>query len=298
MVHALMLAAAVSAPPDPYAIFAKARDVWAMQQYPKTVAYAVDVSATGDTGSTGHRHYHEYWSALTNQVVIKPPVSDEQLEHPYKPSPGVNFMGWNVGGPREGSGVKDFIGPPMLSPNYSFGISIYAAPSDLTPAQLVEQIRREYHDPAPQKVSALEQQTGLRTIASVSTTAHAYRIAQVGIEPDDLGSAYHLSLAPLENPSRYRLRDVWIDTATFFVERARIAGNFTDAATMGVSWMIRYRQIGGATYIAQEDAEQPIIGYHGLMYSQFRVSFDSIAPGAALPPYAALTIGSDPLVEP
>lgn len=176
---------------DPYTIFERARAVWSEQQYPNVVAYTVDVAAEHN-GALQHRHYHEYWSANDGGTLIKPPVSDEQLEHPYVPSAGVNFMGWNIGGPREGTGERDFIGPPLLAPNYSFGINTYVPPSKLTPAQIVEQIRREYHDPSPQKVNVLAQQSGLKTIASVTSSAHAYWIELVGIEPDAKGRDFHL----------------------------------------------------------------------------------------------------------
>lgn len=282
--------------PDPYAIYERAREIWASQRYPAVVAYAVDVAA-GSNGKVDHRHYHEYWTSRDNRVVVKPPVSDEQLAHPYKPSAGVNFDGWNIGGPRVGTGDRDFIGVPLLTPNYSFGISTYVPPQDLTPSQLVEEIRREYHDPSPKKISALEQQSGLKTIAVVTSSAHAYRIALAGIEPDEYGPAYHLTLAPLRDPLKYRLRDLWIDTKTFVTDRARIGANFNDAACENTPWMVRFAQIGGVTYIAREDAEKPIAGYHGTMYSHYSVSFGML-PSGAMPLYGDMTPVSRPLIEP
>lgn len=40
--------------------------------------------------------------------------------------------------------------------------------------------------------------------------------------------------------------------------------------------MDRY-EIGGVTYIAREDAEKPLAGYHGTMYSHYSVSFGMAA---------------------
>lgn len=284
------------AAPDPYAIYERAREVWASQRYPSVVSYAVNVKAERG-GKSEQRHYHEYWSSANNRVYVKPPISDEQLAHPYKPSPGVNFYGWNIGGPRVGTGLRDLIGVPVLAPNYSFGISTYVPPSQLTPAQIVAEIRREYRDPAPQKVSTLEQQTGLKTIALVTSSAHAYRIALVGIESEEHGRAYHLSLTPLRDPLKYRLCDLWIDTSTYQTERARIGANFTDTATQNIPWMVRFQQIDGATYIEREDAELPIVGYHGLMYSRYTVSFGTPAR-AVLPQFSDLTSVTAPLTEP
>lgn len=281
---------------DPYTVFERARDAWAAQRYPAVVSYVVDVQAD-QNGKIEHRHYHEYWSAANNAVLVKPPISDEQLAHPYKPSAGVNFEGWNIGGPRIGTGARDFIGVPQLAPNYGFGLYSYVPPAQIPPAQLVEQIRREYHDPAPKKIDALERGTGLKTIALVTSSARAYHISLVGIEPDENGPAYHLALRPLRDPLKYRLRDLWIDRNTFVTDRARVGGNFTDGACEHTPWMVRFQQIGGATYIAREDAEKPISGYHGAMYSQYSVSFGVPEPGT-LPPFAGMTSVSSPLTEP
>lgn len=286
----------VPAVQTPYAIYERAQEVWAEQRYPATVSYVVEVSAA-KSGAPQQRHYNEYWSAGENRVYVKPPVSDEQLAHPYKPPPGVNFMGLNVGGPKEGTGVKDFIGAPAIAPNYNFGIEPYVPPQDLPPAQLVAQIRKEYRDPSPAKVAALEQKSGLKTIAIVSASSRVYDISLVGIEADGTGRDYHLSLKPTRDPLKYRLRDLWIDTTTYQTRRARIGGNFTDDATERVPWMVRFAQIGGATYIAQEQAQAPIVGYRGVMYSSYTVSIQAVEPGA-LPPLAGYTSVTDPLVEP
>lgn len=285
------------APPDAYAIFERAREAFAAQRYPNTVAYTVTVDAIDSKGAKQQRHYHAYWDGSDGSVVVKPPVSDEQLLHPYKPSAGVNFMGWNLGGPRVGTGARDLIGVPLLAPNYSFGLSPYVPPSKLTPAQLVEQIRAQYRDPSPQKVDTLAQKSGLKTIAIVSTSAHAYRISLVGIEPDGSGRDYHLSLQPVHDPLKYRLRDLWVDTQTYDVRRLRVGANFTDNATESVPWIVRFAQNGGDTYIAEESAEKPIAGYHGAMYSKYSISF-GIIPSGTMPAFAAWTSVSEPLTEP
>jgi hypothetical protein len=299
MLSVLLLAAVTASAahaPDPYAIFERARSAWAAQQYPNTVSYTITVTANGPDQS-GTRHYHAYWTANDDQVYVKPPASDEQLEHPYKPSAGVNFMGWNIGGPREGTGVKDFIGVPLLAPNYSFGLAHYTPPAQLTPSQIVAQIREQYHDPAPNKVAKLAQRDGLKTIAMVTSAERTYRITLVGIESDGSGRDYHLALKPLRNPLDYRLRDLWIDTQSYTLRRARIGANFTDSATQSVPWFVRFRQVGGATYVAEERAEDPIVGYRGLMYSSYSVKFD-VTPNGVMEPFATITSVNQPLVEP
>jgi hypothetical protein len=264
---------------DPYQVFAQARAVWSAQRYPGVVDYTVCV--TGRLGErTQVRHYHEYWTPDTGRIVVQPPVSDEQLAHPYTPSAGVNFMNiWNIGGPRAGTGDKDLFDVPTLAPNYSFGIAVYQPSSQLTPAQIVDQVRREFHDPAPQKVAALETKSGLKTIAIVTSAAREYRIALAGEEQIDGHPDYHLTLQPLADPGKYRLRDAWIEEKTYLTDRLRVAGNFQDAAMAAVPWVVNYRTSGGVTYLTDETAQQPLQGIHGTMYDAFSVSFQDFGSG-------------------
>lgn len=273
-----------------YQVFARARSVWSAEQYPRVVDYTVRV--TGTTGGRAQvRHYHEYWVPQTGRIYVQPPVSDEQLAHPYKPSAGVEFMKfWNIGGPRVGTGVKDLIDVPVLAPNYSFGIASYTAPAAATSAEIVAQVRREFHDPAPQKVAALQSKSGLKTIALVSSVAREYKISFVGMENIDGHADYHLAFQPLHDPAKYRLRDAWIAEATYLTDRLRVQGNFQDHAMAQVPWQVNYRTDAGVTYISEEHAEQPIQGYRSTMYESFSVAFDYAGAGAspfwAVPPAA------------
>lgn len=289
MLAALLLSATLSGTPpmtDPYVIFDRARAFWNSQHYPSVVDYTVHVVATDENGQKEERHYHEYWRAASNDVVVQPPVSDEQLADPYKPSGGFTFgllgskMG-DVGGP--GTGVKgDLFDVPALAANYSFGIAPYAAGTrDLSPAQIVAEIRREYHDPAPKKIAELEQRYGLKTIALVVSSRRDYTITLDGIEPVHNHDDYHLSMKPLADPLRYRLRDVWIDTSTYATDKLRIGANFNDKATESIPWLVNLRQVGGVTYITNEAAEAPIDGFHGRMYDAFAISFENISAGGA-----------------
>lgn len=266
--------------PDPYRIFQRAQQIWMAQRYPRVVDYTVRVMAIHG-GKTEVRHYHEFWAALTNDVLVQPPVSDEQLASPYKPSSGVNFMGlWNIGGPRKGSGVQgDIYGVPALRPNYSFGIAPYTPPASLTPAQLVAEIRREYHDPAPQKVAALEAQHGLKTIALVTSVARDYTISLVGVESLGGHSDFHLSLRPVRDPQRYRLRDAWIDASTYTTDRLGLMGNFKDVAMARVPWIVDFEQLAGATYISKEVSQAPLQGYRSRMYDRFLITFEDYTTG-------------------
>lgn len=276
-----------SRPVDAYAVFARAREVWEAQRYPRAVSYTVAVRVD-DRGRQRHRHYASTWIAGTNRVIVNP-VSAEESARPYVPPAGVPFgiLGIalvNIGGPRRGTGTHgNLIGVPQLAPNYSFGIAPYVAPEAATPAELVAQVRASFRDPAPAKVQRLEQQAGFKTIAVVNS-APVYRIVLAGIENVGGHADYHLALTPLREPQRYRLRDVWVDEATYATDRLRVAGNFLGGGTASVPWTVDFSQHGGAQYIAQETSDEPINDW----FDRITVSFEDVARAENIPPFDPL----------
>lgn len=270
----LFLAAAVQ--PDPYAIYNRAQLVWETQRYPAVVSYVVHVTAV-QHGRTRQRHYDSHWFAQSGTIKVDP-VSREQREHPYVPPPGfdVSIFGakvGHVGGPMNGTGTHgDLIGVPMLSPAYDFGIAPYLTPESLTDAQIVEQIRDEFHDPAPAKVAQLARERGLPTIASVLAGGRAYSIRLQGIEPIAGHPDFHLALTPLREPQKYRLRDVWIDERTYRTDRLRSEGNFVDGGTASVMWTADFRTIAGAQYLSEERTDAPLPHW----FDSVTVAFEAI----------------------
>lgn len=284
---------------NPYQIFARARQAWEAQRYPSGVSYTIRVAAN-DRGALVQRHYHASWSPDTNDVSIDP-VSDEERAHPYKPPGGFNFYGISVGG-REGTGIHGgLIGVPVLSPAFAFGIAPFIPAQAMTSAQLVAEIRAEYGDPSPQKISQLEAHNGLKTIAIVTSTARDYRITLAGVEPYGGHQDYHLILQPQREPDRYRLRELWLNAQTYLPDRLRNAGNFTDGRTAAVPWDVRFAHALGATFIQSEAAMHPVQGAYGHEYADYTVSFDGIAvqqTGATIGLKSFSILGTTELLEP
>jgi hypothetical protein len=262
---------------DPYWVFDRAERAWQSQRYPSSVNYVVHVE-TLRRRKPEERHYLSRWFALTNNVAVDS-ISVEERAHPYHPPPGFDVsilvhIG-HIGGPSEGTGTNgDLIGVPVLAPNYSFGIARYVPPEALTPAELVAEIRDEYHDPAPEKVAGLEQKYP-KTIAHVFSSSSAYKIALVGIEQIGDHADYHLSLVPTRDPRKYRLRDMWVDQRTFATDRLRTDGNFVDAGTSSVPWAVTFQHVDGAVYIERETSERPIRHW----FDSIGISFERIAAG-------------------
>lgn len=265
---------------EPYEIFARAKSNWERQRYPALLQYVVHVSADR-SGSPEDRHYHARWVARTNGIAIDL-VSDEQRQHPYHVPPGVNFYGASIGGRRVGEGVADdLLGVPVVSPNYSFGIADYVPPQELSPAQLVEEIRAEFHDPNPKKVSALAAGEGLKVIASVSTSHADYTITLSGVERRGAHADYHLRLQPRHDPNRLRLRDVWVDAQTFATHEVIASGNFEQSATTKVLWTVTFDSVGGHQYIESETAMSSMSAGARGTYNTYRITLEGLGPASA-----------------
>lgn len=117
----------LGAEPEPYQIYAHARFDWASQQYPPYVSYtiAVDVNERGVAKSN---HYRAIYDARYDRVHVEA-VSEEERVDPHVPT-GVDMSldpkrAWKTlfkypgGHPDE---AVDYLGVPMLAPNYSFGV--------------------------------------------------------------------------------------------------------------------------------------------------------------------------------
>ena len=263
---------------DPYQIYGRTRDAWTTQQYPKYLSYTIAVRVN-ERGVEKVKHYHAVYDSGANKVHVAA-VSDEEHAHPPVPTgmtihllpkrQGQTLFDKRVGNPGE---AVDYLGIPLLAPNYSFGLGVPIGVTDSQGDDLVQQIRSEYHDPTP---PAQPQQPApgspLRSIASVTAIAHTYRIQLAGIESIDGSDCYHLTLEPARDPQRFRLRDVWVDTQTFETRRVKVGANFTSS---WVPWLITFGQIGNAEYITSEVAQAPVgVGPH--RYEQASIEFQDV----------------------
>jgi hypothetical protein len=289
---------------DPYAVFAAARGRWESARYPAQIAYTVKVTVSR-RGIASVAHYHSYYDAIANRVNVVA-VSDEEIDHPYTPH-GINtfFSPFGLHIPLSSpQHTFDYLGVPVLSPNYSFGINTYVphAADDVNSEDLVRQIRREFNDPAPPR-RRVPESAGLKTIASIEVIRRAYVITLDPLTGVGGHTDYHLHLRPLRDPGRYRLRELWVDTRSFVTDKLVTQGNFARGGMTGVPWMIVFRQINGAPYIESEHTDASfIIERHS--YDTATVAFESITPYrvSAFMQLSTFTInpqtGVPPLTEP
>lgn len=279
---ALVLAAVTTPATDAnagYEIFAKTRVAWEAQHYPELIAYDVAVTVT-ENGQTRTERYRSAYDAA-GDVVHFNSVSDYEKAHPYY-APG----GFGFSSPfdrfHSTNAATDFLGIPMLAPNYSFGLGTtpHGTPeSKPTDAEIVDEVRRAFNDPMPRYRPAPtpEASPALREIAVVESRSRVYAISLIGTETVSERPAYHLQLQPLRDPGRFRLRELWVDMRTYAPIKLVEALNFVNGPGTAVPWSISFDQIGGASYIATENALAPMhLKKHG--YSSVSVAFENVRP--------------------
>ena len=278
-----------------YQIFNMARAYGEAHACPHRIVYSVTVEVT--EGAVLKREtYASAFDATSDRIWVDP-ISDYERIHPAA-GRGVGLC-VNAGSevnplqpvqqlcaPHvDPAPDQDFIGVPILTPTYSFGIWNADPANESSEAdtlKLVNEIRREFNDPARAAISAAPT-SGPRQIADVVAVSHVYAISLVGMDDIRGNRCYHLRLTPLRSPGRNRLRDLWVgpDGATL---RARIALNFVDGPGTAVPWTIDFGNTGGAQYIRSEAAEGEY-RYARRAYSHVTISFDDVEKSSrTLPP--------------
>ncbi len=287
------------AAPDPYQIFGNARAFWHQQKYPSLLAYNVAVDVVEGGKERVERYASEY-NAVTNVVQIDP-VSDYERAHPVHPK-GMNFF-FNgaipLGKPQP---QVDFLGVPYLAPTYSFGMAPFVpapAPTPFNSAALVDEIRKELHDPNPRATpSVTVTPHGLEEIATVYAHNRDYTITLLGIDTVDGHACYHLGLTPTRDPGHFRIRQAWIDEQTFATWQLQDALNFAVGPGTNVGWTIHFAQIDGAQYIREEDTLGSMKA-GGEIYTSASVRFENLVAvnGSSLQGEIMDSVGT-PLEEP
>ena len=268
---------------DPYQIFARARGYWHQQTYPPLLEYTVAVSVL-EGGSLKTERYWSAYDTVTEQVAVDS-VSDYEQSHPTYVAKGVNFIAHGQGYtiPMLSHLFKpqppaDFLGVPVLVPNYTFGLAQLPPTSTATPdpMEVVGEVRASFHDPSPaDRPSPGASPGSLPVIEKETVYNRAYRVTLEGIESTYGVAAYHLQLQALRDPGRYRLEELWVDAHTFapiqLVERL----NFVEGPGTSVPWRVRFANVNGELYIYDETALRPM-RYDGLVYPQASVAFENI----------------------
>jgi len=269
-----MPASNASADLNAYQIFEHAKRVLQAQTYPDPIFYRTTIHVC-DGGKDELEHFHA--EAFSSGDVRVEGISDEEQAAPHK-SNGVNFklsfsIGWNTGaGGQTGTATADahrkeaspdYLGVPLISPSYSFGLTWEHA-----------------GNPKPSPGSA----SNLPTIATVTAIDHVYNASLLGTETIGGLYSYHLQLQPTSHPDRYRIRDLWVDAYTYQIVQLQTQGNFTNAPMSSVPWLVTFQNVDGGSYIKDETALDPLVFHHDRTFSTASISFDDIRTTDNTPP--------------
>ncbi len=122
---------------------------------------------------------------------------------------------------------RAFVGP--------LSITVHQAVAQATPSASA----------APTTPAQTSLESDLKTIAVVSVSAKpVYKVADQGVETVDGHSDYHLVLDPTLDPSRFALRDLWIDATTHDVRRADYVTTDSNVPDATVYLTVNFEQVG------------------------------------------------------
>ncbi len=253
---------ATSAVPNADAIFSRARDAASAQRCPARLEYVIVVEAHVD-GHVEQNHFRARYLSDLDYLDVDA-FSDEEQRSPYVPH-GVNIeiiplvplvdlsraltAKVNHDGP-----PLDLLGVPELKPSYTFGLR-----------------RASAHQPSPQA-----DDSPLRLIGSTTARSRDYAVNLVALELYEGVQAYHLRLTPLHDPARYRLRELWVDAASYSVLQVLTKGNFSEGPPTSSKWLTTYRDVNGCREIDREVALDTLDYGHDRQYTNTTISFDII----------------------
>jgi hypothetical protein len=269
-------------PSDPDQIFRSARKAWSLIAYSRYATYTVVIKfRNGQANVT--RHYDAI-ADLRRDIVFARTFSREEIANPSIPhgiSVKVGSVNGQGGAEANNESNSDRIGPLALSVNYSFGISLLPQKT-----QVVSSGKEIQFPP------------NLPIIGTTGTTTHDYTVRLI----DTLagGKTYHLGLEPTHDPGRLRLRQMWVDAATFVTKRILISGNFNKDPYTTVPWLIDFTRIGGADYITKETAEAPLDFDDNTPLPNVTIAFEDLKLLSAMPQYGSVGANdsSEALAEP
>ncbi len=229
--------------------------------------------------------YDSAYNAVTNEIVVDPVSDFERANPPSGRGVNISILFLPVGKPQA---PVDFLGVPVLSPTYSFGIAKFipaTMPHKLTDAELVAQIRKEFHDPNPRATPlATPAPSKLPEIADVTVYKRDYVIKLAGEENVNGHQCFHLAMQPANarEGGKFRLRDVWVDERTYATERINESINFVNGPGTSVPWSIDYADSNGMHYIREERADAPM-SYRGMTYTQASIDFENVTVASSMP---------------
>ncbi|MDQ6942598.1 MAG: hypothetical protein M3169_08815 [Candidatus Eremiobacteraeota bacterium] len=270
------------------ALYAAARRARSESAYAHYAVYATVVAFRNN----GHQVV-ETWNTvedLRRRLVHAHAINREEAAHPHiargtnigfggiGPSgvlqlpPGAMPPKGRTANPERASGP---IGQLSFAVDQDFGLALNAPPIGAT-ANMSE---------VASAVSTLQK------IGRTGTVARTYDVTDLGDLTENGAVLHHLSLRPLRDPRRYRLRELWLDAKTSLPLRAIVAGIGNRGPLDAVDWRIEFKQLEGGTYIARETALAPLNTDDGRLV-EVTITFAELRATNRLTPEESLGLAS------
>jgi hypothetical protein len=259
-------------------IFDRAAQAVLRSSYPRFASYVVAVSfKKGSTRVLDEWQTHE---DLNHKVVYARTFSRVEVAHPETPH------GINVGVPFFGNlnpvKARDPIGEVAFAVDQTYGLAPAAS-------------FRVTHDAHAFSGVA----SSLPVIGTTGVRARAYDVTLLGLETADDHAWYHLGLRPVRDPDRNRLRELWVDTASWLPKVAIVAGIGNRPPISKSPWRVTFVEEQGGVYIQEEQALK-VLDYGGQgTLTETRVAFHELELSNTFPLKYAIGFSSgDPQHDP
>jgi hypothetical protein len=260
------------AAPSADTIFSRARMALSHSVCPTRIDYMISVEAS-IAGRRERNRFHAHY-LVDEDVLSVSALSDEETRNPATPRGANIIVTLPLGIPLIGMSEAltkaahphdtptELLGIPDLKPTYAFGLAAHQATSQ----------------PSPDASAPPEP----RVIGSTSTVSRVYAVTLASIDSGVAGLAYHLTLTPLRDPQRNRIREMWIDAKSYAIEQIRTAGNFSEGSPTRVGWLITYQNVSGCVLIDEERALASLDFGPKRIYDETEIAF-TVEPTSRFP---------------
>ncbi len=252
--------------PSPEAIFSRAKDAWRTRQEAPFVAYNMRERYEW-RGRTHDNWWQVAYRDRDRALALRRTIVAADEAKRLRGSPITFNLKVHKGNVHADSldtnpDADAFpILEPQIEPNASFGLvrrePKAALVGNVAPlSSLGTLVAAPSPTPAPTATptaapSALATEKPLRELVRIEAVARDYAIVLAGTESIRGVEAYHLALTPLRNPRFYRLRDLWVETASFGTVQLAIQGMFEGKPYDDARWIVAYTAIAGRYYVQQ-----------------------------------------------
>jgi hypothetical protein len=245
--------------------FVNARDWWRARTDAPYVRYGALVRYLHD-GHVFDNWWDVYQRTADGALALAPLHDAEEENHRLRGVPfsifGLKIFDTN----RDAAPIR--LDDPRIDIASSFGIVTRFGKSIVPRVASSPRSGASFATPIPQTTD------DLREIGRIESNTRAYDIRIAGTEMVAGSPALHLVLAPIRDPKINRLRDLWLEPATFRTVQSRVQGILENKPYDGISWTVHYVLVEGRQYVQQVVADEPL--HFGLDTTLAKFEFDFV----------------------